>query len=466
MFKKKEIDLKKESPRTLSKTSKKSARFRNPKGAAKYFAPYRAHKILDEIEIEDVEFDSNIIKETLSTDIWKSKDKLHPEVRKKLLKATKVFYDFLNISPIKLKDVTITGSMANYNYHESSDIDIHLITSYKSVDDNIELLDEFFATKKALWQKKHAISIKGHPVEFYVQDHDLKHHSSGVYSLIKEEWVIKPSRQDGLVVDEVEIKKKAADFINRIEFIEEMVNSDDAVKAIDKFKEDLREYRQKGLNSSAQEFSVENLVFKVLRNSGYLERLGDIKGDIVDKSLSLTEFDSADLEPEIEKASRNRILAPRWRETPMVKKESEDIPSGNNVLMIERGIRGLDEEKIEIIKDFISFCRQKLSIEKPVKVGLRKGRDSYIKTTASYLPAENENYVRCDGRSLVDILRSIAHELTHNRQLELGLFTIDKGVKNIDTRPGGIEPQANAVAGALIKDFVDNYGYERVHDMY
>jgi len=47
--------------------------------------------------------------------------------------------------------------MANYNYHDLSDIDVHLILDYADVDDNVEFVGEFFAAKKAFWEIKHDI---------------------------------------------------------------------------------------------------------------------------------------------------------------------------------------------------------------------------------------------------------------------------------------------------------------------
>ena len=95
-----------------------------------------------------------------------------------------------------------------------------------------------------------------------------------------------------------------------------------------------------------------------------------------------------------------------------------------HTIKVQKGIDGMTSEKVEVIKDFISFVCGKLKMEEPVKVSLRRGRDEYIATTASYVPNDNENHVRCGGRALVDILRSIAHELVHNRQREVGIFDI------------------------------------------
>jgi hypothetical protein len=132
-----------------------------------------------------------------------------------------------------------------------------------------------------------------------------------------------------------------------------------------------------------------------------------------------------------------------------------------NILKIKKGIQGMSPERVDILKDFINFTCAKLKIQEPVTVVIRNGRDEYISTTASYLPSENENHIRAGGRALVDILRSIGHELTHNRQRELGMFKPGEEVQNIG---GKIEDEANSIAGILIKDFTHNYGYDNIYE--
>ena len=119
-------------------------------------------------------------------------------------------------------------------------------------------------------------------------------------------------------------------------------------------------------------------------------------------------------------------------------------------------------QKIEIIKNFINFTCNRLELEEPVEIYLHKGRDEYIATTASYVPDENSNHIRCDGRALVDILRSIGHELTHNRQREIKSFNVGEKVQTIG---GWIEDEANSIAGILIKDFAMNYGFDEIYDL-
>ena len=133
-----------------------------------------------------------------------------------------------------------------------------------------------------------------------------------------------------------------------------------------------------------------------------------------------------------------------------------------NVLGVENDIEGMTPKRVELIRKFINFVCNRLELEEPVEIYLHKGRDEYIATTASYVPDENSNHIRCNGRALVDILRSIAHELTHNRQREVESFKIGE---NVPTIGGWIEDEANAKAGIMIKDFAMNFGFDEIYDL-
>jgi len=169
------------------------------------------------------------------------------------------------------------------------------------------------------------------------------------------------------------------------------------------------------------------------------------------KSSDVEDFASTKHKGLPEKVSEEKQIMTNLGATPMV-----------HTLKIQKGIDGMSPEKVNIVKDFISFVCGKLKMDKPVNVCLRRGRDEYIETTASYVPSNNTNHIRCNGRALVDILRSIAHELTHNRQREVGIFGNGDKVQNIG---GHIEDQANGVAGIFIKDFTHNYGYDNIYDV-
>ena len=110
---------------------------------------------------------------------------------------------------------------------------------------------------------------------------------------------------------------------------------------------------------------------------------------------------------------------------------------------------GLDENKINLASEFCVFCGDHLNITGPYKIFMVAERQPHsISTTAVYEMGNNTCKVYCKDRSLADCLRSIAHEMTHMMQDQLGLL---KG--KIRDAGGFHEDQANAKAGEILKLF-------------
>lgn len=117
-------------------------------------------------------------------------------------------------------------------------------------------------------------------------------------------------------------------------------------------------------------------------------------------------------------------------------------------LMLDKNLN-LNSEKRRLISDFCIYCAQQLPIENLFEVYVVSNRKPYgIGTTAVYNVGKNQCYIYGKNRSLVDVLRSIAHEMTHMMQDETGLL-----VGDIKDAGGFHEDQANARAGELIKLF-------------
>ena len=107
-------------------------------------------------------------------------------------------------------------------------------------------------------------------------------------------------------------------------------------------------------------------------------------------------------------------------------------------------------KKSNIVADFCLYCAKELPIEGDFKICLTSNRKKHgITTTAAYVVGQNECYIYCKSRSLPDILRSIAHEMTHMMQDQMGLI-----VGPVRDAGGFHEDQANARAGELLKRFV------------
>lgn len=242
--------------------------------------------------IEDKAGDEKIVKsfetkENLSDQIFESDDKMREDIRTALLKISDEFIESLGIE-FFIHDIQLTGSLANYNWSNYSDIDLHLVVDFEDSDYNLDLLKEFFDAKKNIWNEKHQIKIKGYDVEIYVQNITEPHVSSGVYSILNDKWVIEP-KQEKPEIDDKMILQKAEVYMKKIDgLIQKAIDGKNVLNAIEELRKKLKDFRQSGLDKGG-EYSYENLTFKLLRRNGYIERLLKLKTKLTDKKLSVAQ---------------------------------------------------------------------------------------------------------------------------------------------------------------------------------
>jgi hypothetical protein len=253
------------------------------------------HKSLVDELSEDRDQDEKIIKsfyskDSLSSDIFQEVDggyEMIEPVRDKLLIIADKFIDFLGID-FFIHDVVLTGSLANYNWSDYSDIDLHIIIDYEESGHNIALLTEFFNAKKNIWNSTHDIKIKHYEVEIYVQDIKEKHISSGVYSILNNTWIIEPQKTKEKIDDRVILEKgeEYAKIIDKL--IEKKDKGIDITDEVNDVRRKIKRFRQSGLDNGG-EYSYENLTFKLLRRNGYIKKLMDLRKESINKELSVGE---------------------------------------------------------------------------------------------------------------------------------------------------------------------------------
>jgi hypothetical protein len=289
----KNMEIKRDNPerrkafRARHKCDQKKDKTKPGYWSCKFWSKKKVSDLLKEvIEPEQVDVSSIQYHDTLNPLIWND-DKLKNDVREILLKNAKHFIEFSGLENLNYKDIILTGSMANYNYNENSDLDIHIILDYSQISDNEEFADEFLRMKKSIWNDRYPIQVKGHEVEMYYQDSEEAHHSTGTYSILKNEWVIEPTKKI-IDIDTDNIKQKGAQLMYEIDDLKNTKDPDTFLKKYDILKNKIKKMRQSGLEEKG-EFSTENLVFKILRNSGYLKELVDLKKEYLTKKLSLNQ---------------------------------------------------------------------------------------------------------------------------------------------------------------------------------
>lgn len=230
-------------------------------------------------ELTGIKEKHRIYNSILNPSIWATEDNLRPEVLNSLMNVADAFYKDSELT-VPLEDVYFLGSTAGYNWTPTSDIDLHLVVDFSKIGEDEELVKNYVDGLKSKWNQSHDIKIGNHPVEVYIQDVNEVNKSQSVYSLMKNHWVKKPKHED-IKVDKDAIKKKYKQLVHSIE----TAIKDSDIDKIKKLIKRLYDMRQSGLDKSG-EYSTENLVFKLLRSTGYINKLRDTVTQLTDKELS------------------------------------------------------------------------------------------------------------------------------------------------------------------------------------
>tara|TARA_R110001592_G_scaffold179925_3_gene421911 strand:+ start:811 stop:2946 length:2136 start_codon:yes stop_codon:yes gene_type:complete len=291
------------TPRNVSLSSKKSAKYRNPQGPAKYFDAYN----LDEASLGDIKLPEKYVHDELNQEVWDG-DVLRRNVLKSLRAIAQNFYEYLKVD-VPIEGIWFTGSLANYNWTNFSDIDLHILIDYSKVGDDKEFVFEYLDSKKDNWMNIHNISIKGFDVEVYAQDTNEEHRSTGVYEVKEDEWLRKPSKEKPSI-NKKSIRKKVKKIVDKLEKLDSLTDNDEIQKKGKEIKNKLKKMRKAGL-ADVGEFSEENLVFKYLRNNGYIGNLFDSMRDAYDQSLSINEEEKTaafDYDEDLNVVSSDEVL--------------------------------------------------------------------------------------------------------------------------------------------------------------
>jgi len=228
----------------------------------------------------------------LNSKIWEKDGNsytMKPDVREKLLEVANLFIDSLGVDVI-ITDIIMIGSLVNYNWSKYSDIDLHVVVNFNQFPENSkDLYLEFFDLKKVIFNQKHNITMFGYDVECFVQKEDETTFSSGIYSILYDMWMNEPKKSNTKNIDKELIKDRASQWMRIIDGLIDNIQDEDPdeIKSlVKKYKEKLKKFRNCGLEKGG-EMSLENLVFKLLRRNGYIEKLYDTPTEIIDKKLSM-----------------------------------------------------------------------------------------------------------------------------------------------------------------------------------
>lgn len=239
-------------------------------------------------------FDS---KKELAPNFWVD-GVLKSKVRERLLSVAHDFMDISKIDWSKLIDIVLTGSIANYTWSSYSDVDLHIIVDFSELELPEDLLWDYFSAKKDAWNKTHEnLFVYGFPVEIYVEDKTEYAGSTGVYSLMNDCWIKKPSQEKSRILSNKEkIKRVSKKYIKAILFYKKRAYASDDKETLLNTKEKLltifkilRNKRSEGLATPEKEMSFGNLLWKCIKRLGLIAEIWNTINYIYDKLYSINE---------------------------------------------------------------------------------------------------------------------------------------------------------------------------------
>ena len=251
-----------------------------------------------EVEPDEISLRSFKVRDCLENHIWNEEGKLDLRVRRALMDVSDDFWETCNVRWVKPKTVLLTGSICNYNWSEYSDVDVHVVVDFSEVHDNVEFVQEYFDEKKNEWNSEHKkLNIYGFPIEMYVENVGAETVSGGVYDLWKNEWVKVPKhgRIKPIMLNKYGIKQVASDVMTEIDDLCDDFKDEEDLHRIEGIGDKASELLQKikairkvGLKKSG-ESSSGNIAYKVIKRSGYLDKLWKLSADVYDKINSINE---------------------------------------------------------------------------------------------------------------------------------------------------------------------------------
>ena len=228
--------------------------------------------LLEEFQVHDV----------LNPKLWKD-NVLIPEVRQKVLEIVSNFEEYLEI-PVHIVDIVIVGSNASYNYTEHSDLDIHLIVNTDLMKDIPEDFQKIlFNMKKTSFNKEYNISIKGIPVELYVEDLKSTVVSNGIYSVCDNRWSKEPHKITD--VPKHDVTEAVSSWQEKIDYAVSTGVYEDLSSVLDRLY-----LMRKNSIALEGEYGKGNEIFKTLRDKGYLSKLKDAINKCISSKLSLESY--------------------------------------------------------------------------------------------------------------------------------------------------------------------------------
>ena len=403
-----------------------------------------------EVDSSEIDLSSFKKKHELVPNIWNPDGKLNSRIRLKLLDIADDFWEYVNLTWVKPSGIILTGSICNFNWSQYSDIDLHLIVDFDEIDEKIEFVKDYLDSKKNEWNNEHSgLQIMGYPVELYVQNLGEMPESNGIYDLEENDWVREPNPDDikSIGLNKFSIKEKAAKIMTIIDDMYDALASTDDSHKIEQMGDDasylwkkVKEMRKSSLEKNGESGSG-NIVYKILRRTGYLDRLFKLSNVVYDKFNSITEsVESSIIKEYLDKDYSLPLYKYfKWAETASDKEKVENVfyncPNFIEYYLEEiNGNYEILDEFLEKVYQNASIINDKNFINQLVnaidELGLSENALEYLESTID--PEEQPSWMIM---SLIEIVKNrwcIHFTNNANDAYNIAKNGFTKGVKNIN----------------------------------
>ena len=206
--------------------------------------------------------------------LWDEDFSLKKPIETKLLDTTMKWLSLAQIPMKDVQDIVMTGGNANYNYTDQSDIDIHVLVDRAMLGHELHVSDinGYLQHMKSLYKNKDFVSR--YPIELYAMDaREPFPRGEGVYSILHHHWIQAPSWSASIaeITSRPTFQVKLNSFRDQIDHL---IAINAPTSQFEALRDKLRIMRNVALShQGGGEFSIENLIFKELRNEGYLDKM-------------------------------------------------------------------------------------------------------------------------------------------------------------------------------------------------
>ena len=356
--------------------------------------------------------------------LWNSKEQLKSKIRDRLLSHAEEYAEHSGLLAENIRDIVIAGSQAAYSYTPYSEIDVFVLAD---LSDTTEVFQELLQEQSQSFKK--TLRLDESRVNVYVIDINTRCTTQGIYSLVTESWVQVPRRR----VAESNDLSVVAKLQQLTSQIKEAVGSGDRASVNRLLNRVAR--LEKVAENYWGKFSTERLTVKTLVESKEYSLLTQKQSEFIREDRDAV------------RAERDFTLTYGYHNIEEdVSATPDGVAASTHMFLSETD--PIDPE--EIVRDFVAFCRERLGLQRETVLRIKRdpawpGRN---KTFGHYNPNNNELTIALTGRHIMDILRTTAHEMVHQRQFELQDMPDEAGETGSEW-----ENEANAGAGILMRDY-------------